>query len=48
MAAAHAISLAVSMRIRSIPHIEERGHIPLVYNWNLGGCPGLPKATPYG
>jgi hypothetical protein len=36
------------MRIRSIPHIEDRGHIPLVYNWNLGGCPGLPKATPYG
>jgi hypothetical protein len=36
------------MRIRRIPHIEERGHIPLVSNWNLGDAEQLPKATPYG
>jgi hypothetical protein len=33
MVAAHAISLAVSMQIRRIPHIEERGHIPVVFQW---------------
>jgi hypothetical protein len=33
MVAAHAISLAVSMQIHRILNIEERGHIPLVFQW---------------